>query len=146
MAAHRRLVAVVSLMSLVVAIIGIVLISPNLSADGFVSEQAESARVDEALAREFGHGSDSLVFLFDANRLVSDPAVQRAVEGALAPITADARFGRVLTTWSTGDPRMVSETGTATYAVAVVAPGADVDDAEFERFTGLVTDGAETNG
>ena len=146
LAAHRRLVAVVALMSLVTAIISMVLISPNLSADGFVSEQAESARVDETLAREFGHGSDSLVFLFDANRPVSDPEVRQAVEEALAPITLDSRFGRVLTTWSTGDPRMVSETGTATYAVAVVAPGADVEDAEFERFTELVTDGAEASG
>jgi predicted RND superfamily exporter protein len=98
LAAHRRLVAVVSLMSMVAAIVGMVLISPNLSTDGFVSEQAESARVDETLAREFGHGSDSLVFLFDANRPVSDPEAQQAVEGVLTPITADARFGRVLTT------------------------------------------------
>ena len=92
LAAHQRLVAVVALMSLVVAIIGMVLISPDLSADGFVSEQAESARVDETLAREFDHGSDSLVFLFDANRPVSDPEVQQAVEEALAPIISDSRF------------------------------------------------------
>jgi uncharacterized membrane protein YdfJ with MMPL/SSD domain len=146
LATHRRLVAIVSLMSLVAAIIGMVLISPNLSADGFVSEQAESARVDETLAMEFGHGSDSLVFLFDANRPVSDPTVQQVVERALAPITADSRFDRVLTTWSTGDPRMVSETGTATYAVAVVAPGADLENADIERITEQIAHAAESNG
>ncbi|MDQ3656419.1 MAG: MMPL family transporter, partial [Chloroflexota bacterium] len=146
LAAHRRLVAALSVLSLVAFVFVLATVSPELSADGFISEEAESARVDLTLEEEFGRGSDSLVFLFDAPRRVADPAVRQAVEASLAPLVGDARFSTVLTTWSTGNPRFVSDDGTATYAVALIDPDAAFETADFESVTETVHDGAAANG
>lgn len=146
LAAHRRLVAVLSVLSLFAFVFVLATVSPELSADGFISEEAESARVDLTLEEEFGRGSDSLVFLFDAPRPVADPDVRQAVEASLAPLVGDARFSTVLTTWSTGNPRFVSDDGTATYAVALIDPDAAFEAADFESVTETVQDGAAANG
>ena len=146
LAAHRRLVVIASVISLVLAIFTMVTVAPDLSADGFVTEDAESSRVDEQLATEFGRGSDSIVFLFDATAPVSEPSVRTAVEAALAPVTSDERFGAVLTTWSTGNPDMVANSGTSTYAVAVVDSKHDVEDAEVESLVERIEESAHSNG
>lgn len=146
LAAHRRLVALISIVTMVAAVLALVTVAPDLSADGFISEDAESARVDRILAEEFGHGSDSLVFLFDAPRPVSEPAIRRAVEASLTPVSGDALFSEVLTTWSTGNPRFVSNDGTATYAVALIDPEAHFEDSDIRSITGAVQDSAEANG
>ena len=143
---HRRLVTLLAAASLVLAVVAIVTVSSNLMSEGFVSEEAESARVDETLATEFGRGRDALVFLFDADRPVSDPAVRQAVEATLAGLATDPHFARVVTTWSSGDPRLVSTDGDATYAVAIFAPDHEFVDAELEEIETQVVETAEANG
>jgi RND superfamily putative drug exporter len=123
---HRKRVLFVSLLGLLASIAGLATIAPDLSSEGFVDEDAESFRVDETLADEFDRGGDSIVFIFDADRPVSDPAVRAAVEETLLPLTGDPRFAAVLTTWNTGNPGFVSESGTSTFAVAQIGTGADV--------------------
>lgn len=144
--AHRRFVAALSAASLIVALVAIVIAGANLSSDGFISTRAESARVDQTLASQFGRGSDSLVFLFDSARPVSDPATRQAVEAALQPLQGDARFGHVLTTWSTGDTKMIANDGHATYAVVPISPKADPSDAELQTIIDKVSAQAKANG
>lgn len=146
LAAHRRLVLILSLVSLILVIYTLVTVSPELSSDGFISEDAESFRVDELLSSEFGRGSDSIVFIFDSPTPVSDPSVREAVEASLAPVSSDERFGALLTTWSTGNPDMISHSGNSTYAVAVVAPGADFEEANAETLIETMNDSASANG
>ncbi len=146
LAAHRRLVALLAGLSLVLAIVGMVTVAPDLSSDGFVSEEAESARVDEIVVREFGRGADVMVLLFDAGRPVSDPAVRAAVEASLAPVASNPLFTQAVTTWSTGNPGLVSTDGDATYAVALIDPFAHFEDAEIEAVGEEVEVAAEANG
>ena len=145
-AANARLVTIVAVLAFVAAIAALVTVAPNLSSKGFVSSDAESTRVDETLAAEFGQSNEAVVFLFDAGQPVTDPAVQPKVDAALAPLQGDSRFRAVLTTWSTGNPRMISEDGTATYAVALLAPGAEVINADFEALHDEVSAAAAANG
>ncbi len=145
-ARNARLVAVLAILAFVVAVGALVTVAPNLSSEGFVSGDAESTRVDETLVEEFGQGNDAIVFLFDAGQAVTDPAVQPRVDAALASLQGDSRFSAVLTTWTTGNPRMISEDGTATYAVALLAPGASVEDADFEAIHDEVNSAATANG
>ena len=145
-AANARLVAIVAVLSLVAAATALATVAPDLSSEGFVSGDAESTRVDETLASTFGQSNDAIVFLFDANRPVTEPAVQQGVDAALASLQGDGRFSAVLTTWSTGNPRMVSESGTATYAVALLAPDVTLEDADFTAIRDDVTDAAAANG
>jgi RND superfamily putative drug exporter len=123
---HRKRVLLISLLGLVASIAGLATIAPDLSSEGFVDEDAESFRVDETLAHEFDRGGDSIVFIFDADRPVSDPEVRAAVEETLLPLTGDPRFAAVLTTWNTGNPGFVSESRTSTFAVAQIDTGAEV--------------------
>jgi uncharacterized membrane protein YdfJ with MMPL/SSD domain len=146
LAAHSRLVTMLAALSLILVIGILVTVGPNLQTEGFVADNAESTRVDEALAVDFGRGSDAIVFLFDAGRPVDDPAVRPAVEAALEPLAGDPRFGQPLTTWSTGNPDMISTDGMATYAVATIAPGADIPDADLERAVHAVETSAEAEG
>jgi RND superfamily putative drug exporter len=122
---RRKLVLVLSAVGLIVSIVLLATVAPDLSSEGFVDEDAESARVDDAL-EEFGRGGDSIIFLFDAEQPVSDPAVRAAIEDALLPLAGDDRLSAVLTTWNTGNPGFVSTDGMSTYAVAQIAPDADV--------------------
>ena len=145
-AANARLVTIVAVLAFVAAIAALVTVAPNLSSEGFVSGDAESTRVDEILASEFSQSNDAIVFLFDAGQPVTDPAVQPEVDAALAPLQGDSRFSAVLTTWSTGNPRMISEDGNATYAIALLAPGATVEDADFEALHDEVRTAASANG
>ena len=87
----RKLVMALSGLSLVAVIVLMATVAPTLESDGFVDEESESARVERALAEEFGRGEDAVVFIFDAERPVSDPAVRAAVEGALAPLARSRR-------------------------------------------------------
>ncbi|MGI8485909.1 MAG: MMPL family transporter [Thermomicrobiales bacterium] len=91
-------------------------------------------------------GGDSLVFLFDAGKPVSDPGVRQAVETSLMPAANDARISTVLTTWSTGNPGMVSKDGTATYAVAMVKRGTELDNSGIQAITDEVTAATRQNG
>ena len=123
--ARRKLVLMLSALGLIFSIVLLATVAPDLSSEGFVDENAESARVEDAL-EEFGRGGDSIVFLFDAEQPVGDPAVRTAIEEALAPLAGDDRLSSVLTTWNTGNPGFVSTEGMSTYAVAQIAPDAEV--------------------
>src|SRR3954465_3843416 len=109
----RKLVLILSGLSLLVVIGLMATVAPNLSSEGFVDDGAESARVDQTLARAFGRGGDAFVFIFDAAGPVSDPAVRAAVENAIAPLQSDERISQVLTTWNTGNPAFVSHDGSS---------------------------------
>jgi RND superfamily putative drug exporter len=145
-AAHRWLVLVVAMVSLAVAIGTMATVSPDLSSDGFLSEDAESGRVDRIMEEEFGLDGDVLVFLFDVGQPVSNPEVRTAVESSLAVLDGDPRFVQVATTWSTGNPDFVSNDGQSTYAVAVVASGASLEDADVEDIRHEVESTAAENG
>ena len=146
LAAHRRLVAMLAIVSFLLAGFALATVGPDLSSEGFLSGNAESSRVDKAVAQEFGRGGDSLVFLIDAGKPVSDPGVRQAVESSLMPATNDARISTVLTTWSTGNPDMVSKDGAATYAVAMVKRGTDLGNTGIKEITDEVTAVARQNG
>jgi uncharacterized membrane protein YdfJ with MMPL/SSD domain len=139
----RKLVLALSGLSLVVVIAVMAMVAPDLSSEGFVDDASESARVEEQLATEFGRGEDAFVFIFDAGRPVDEPGVREGVEGAVAPLTRDARVTRVLTTWNTGNPAFVSHDGMSTYAVAQLAPGEEV---ATDDLLPLVEPGAEAAG
>jgi len=145
-AAYRWPVLVLSTLTLVLAVVVMVTAGPDLSAEGFVSDDAESSRVDQALEDEYGRDGDVMVLLFAADPPVSDPATQAAVDATLAPAVEDDRVLRVLTTWSTGNPGMVSNGGMATYAVVVFAAGTDLSHDELDAFREKIAASAETNG
>ncbi|MGH2562457.1 MAG: MMPL family transporter [Thermomicrobiales bacterium] len=125
----RKPVLALSGLGMILSLVVLATVAPDLSSEGFVDDEAESSRVDRMLAEEFGRGDESLVFILDADQPVADPATRSAVEAALAPAVADERVTRVLTTWNTGNPAFVSHDGQSTYAVAILAPGTDDEEA-----------------
>ncbi len=138
----RKLVLALSGLGLILSFVVLATVAPDLSSNGFVDDEAESSRVDRILAEEFGRDDESLVVIFDAGHPVADPATRSAVEAALAPAADDARVARVLTTWTTGNPAFVSEDGASTYAVALLAPGTDGEEA-LDDLRAAVGDAAE---
>ena len=136
--ARRIPVLVLAALALLASVVALVTVGPALSSDGFIDEAAESARVDAQLADEFGRGGEAIVFLFDADRPVAEPAVREAVEAALAPLGGDPRVTRVLTTWNTGNPGFVSLDGDATSAVAQLAPGLEDPEGALPELRALV--------
>jgi uncharacterized membrane protein YdfJ with MMPL/SSD domain len=145
-ATHRLLVLIVAVLTMVGAVAAMATVAPNLSSEGFVSEEAESSQVARALGEEFGQDGDPLVFLFDAPGPVNDPAIQADVEASLAGITADPRVAQVVTTWSSGNPGLVSTDGTATFALVYLVPSADLEGDELTAFVDGVEDAGLTNG
>ena len=142
----RIIVLVVSALGLALSIGTIVRGGADLSSEGFIDEEAESAVVDSQLAEAFDRGTDSLIFLFDSDRPISDPAVRTAVEAALAPLANDPRLSQVLTTWNTGNPAFVADDGDATYAVALLVPGSELLGADLEAVEHAVAGAAGANG
>ena len=119
-AAHRRLVLILSTAALIVAIVAMALVGPVFQDNKFINDDREAPTVARQLADDFGQGDASIVFLFDADRSVNDPAVQASLTQALAPLTPDAGVIRVLDAANTGSPDFVSTTGTSTYAVVLL--------------------------
>lgn len=143
---YRKVVMVVSLLTLLGAIGLMVTVSPDLSSDGFLSDDAEAGKVDDALAESFGQDGDVLLLLFDAPQPVSDPAMQTAVEDSLSALSGDDRVAQVLTTWSTGNPEMVSADGMSTYAVVYLSAEADLEGADVAAMAESVEDAGSANG
>lgn len=54
LAAHGRVVSLISIVTMVAAVLALLTVAPDLSPDGFISEEAESAQVDRTLAETFG--------------------------------------------------------------------------------------------
>ena len=144
-ALHRRAVALVALLLIVAAGGVIATITPDFSSEGYLSDNAESVRVDQAVIHDFGIGGPSLVFLFDlpAGQSASDIAAQAKVDAALVPIAGDGRFNPPYTTWTTGDTRLVSSNGAATYAVVYAKPGLAPSPDDTEAIIKQVEDAAE---
>ena len=143
---RRRLVLVLSAIAVVASIASVVLFGASLSSSGFVDDASESRRVQRDLAETFGRGSESLVYLLDAGGPVADPAVRARVEATLAPLAADPRVARMLTTWTTGNPRMVSTDGDATYAVALLNLDEEQVADELDDLNALVAAPGAANG
>ncbi|MGB3330491.1 MAG: MMPL family transporter, partial [Thermomicrobiales bacterium] len=147
-ALHRRAVAIVSLLLIVVAIGVIATVKPDFSSEGYLSDDAESVQVDNTVIHDFGIGGQSIVFLFDlpAGQTVADPGTQAKVEAALAPFANEPRLGTPLTTWSTGDARFVSTNGNATYAVAFLKSGETFTPEDTDALTKEVEAAATAQG
>jgi RND superfamily putative drug exporter len=146
LANHQNLVAILAVLSLVLSIAVMATVAPNLSAEGFVSETSESAQVDEILDDDFGRGGDSLVYLFNAGQSVTDASAQAAIESSLVSLQKDPRISSVLTTWSTGNPGMISKDGESTYVVALIGPNIDLDNPGIEAINHAVEERAAENG
>ncbi len=119
-AAHQRLVLILSAVSLVAAIIGLLVIRPELQENALVSDDAESIQIARELGDRFGRGDNTIVFLIDADGPIADPAVAARVAAALAPLTPDRGVVRVISVASGGDQRFISRDGRSTYALAQV--------------------------
>ncbi len=119
-AAHSRLVLILSVISLVASVAALLLIRPELQQNALVSDDAESMQVATALADRFGRGENTIIFLVDAEGPVSDPATERRIAAAFAPLTPDNGVIRVISVLNTGDPDFVSLDGRSTYALALV--------------------------
>lgn len=145
-AAHRWLVLAVALLTMVGAIGVMATVSPTLSSEGFVPDDSQSARVAEALAEDFGQDADPLVFLFDAPGAVQDPATQASIETALAGVANDPRVAQVVTTWSSGNPALVSTDGNSTFVLVYLAPGSELEGTELTDFVAQVEDAGATEG
>ena len=145
-AAHRWLVLAVALLTMVGAIGAMATISPTLSSEGFVPDDSQSARVAEVLASDFGQDADPLVFLFDTSTSVQDPEVRASIETVLAGVTSDSRVAQVVTTWSSGNPGLVSTDGTSTFVVVYPAPGTDLEGTELTDFVAHVEEAGAAEG
>ncbi|MGN6483391.1 MAG: MMPL family transporter [Thermomicrobiales bacterium] len=149
-ALHRRAVAIVSLLLIVAAIGVIATVKPDFSSEGYLSDNAESVRVDQTVIKDFGIGGPSLVFLFDLpdGQTVagSGSDAQAKVDAALAPLAEDARLNAPLTTWTTGDSRFVSTDGSATYAVVYTKDGQTISPDETDTIIASVKDAAAAQG
>lgn len=117
---RSKLVLALSAGSMIAAILLMILAAGPLSSSGFVDRNSESQQVARQLADEFGRGREQLIFIFDGPGPANDPAARATIEAALAPVAADPRVARVLTTWNTGNPAFVSYDGKSTYAVALL--------------------------
>ncbi|HEV2529219.1 MAG TPA: MMPL family transporter [Thermomicrobiales bacterium] len=146
LAARARLVLVLAVLTLVGAVGALATVAPNLSSEGFVSDDAESAVVDRNIAATFGEDGDAIVFLFSGPAPVDDPATRQAVEATLGTLADDPRVSTTLTTWSTGNPAMISTDRLSTYAVALLDPAALVDPTDAETFAHDIAHDIEAAG
>ena len=119
-AAHRRLVLILSVISLLASIVALLVIRPELQENALVSDDAESIQVARELGDRFERGDNTIVFLIDADGPISDPAVAARVAAALAPLTPANGVVRVIGVATTGDPAFISRDGRSTYALAQV--------------------------
>ena len=124
LAARARFVLVVALLTLVAAIGALVTVGPDLSSEGFVSGDAESTVVDHTIDENFGRDGDAVLVLFSGDAPIADAATRQAVEGSLGALAGDDRVANTLTTWSTGNPAMISADGQSTYAIVLLDPAA----------------------
>ena len=145
-AAHSRRVLLVSSLLLVAAMTAVVAVGSDLSALGFVSDDAESSRVAETVENDFGFSNNNLVFLFDAGGPVNDPNIQAAIDESIAPLRGRPDVLMVQTAWEDNNPAMVSTDGTSTYVVVSLDPGAILSPGEMEEIEHLVTSTAAAHG
>ncbi|HEU0163660.1 MAG TPA: MMPL family transporter, partial [Thermomicrobiales bacterium] len=143
---HRRPVAIVALLSIILSVAVMVTVAPDLSSEGFLSDNAESSRVDDTVSQQFGQGGDTLIFLFDTTGKMTDPGMQAKVETALAPVTQSGDFRQIVTTWSTGNSALISNDGASTYAIAYEKPGYSVSNGKADSLTSQVEDAAKSQG
>jgi uncharacterized membrane protein YdfJ with MMPL/SSD domain len=143
---HRKLVLGISGFSLVLAIVSMITIAPGLTSGGFVSDDAESSRVDQQLVDEFGRGNQSVIYIFDAEVPIDTPAVRAAIEAAVAPLAADPIVQRVLTPWSGGSPGFISTDGESAYTVALLDATAEEAEEALPHLRQVVEEAAAPAG
>jgi RND superfamily putative drug exporter len=120
--ARRALAVLLAGMALAVAAAGYGLgVFDSLSQGGFDDAGSESAR-ELALEQDtFGNKSPDIVAIYSSDDLTADdPAFRRQVEDVVGGIPP-AAVSSVLTSYSTGDPTMVSEDGHAVQVVVSLA-------------------------
>ena len=109
----------------------------SMVSSGFEDPGSESAAALERVQDSVGRDEADVVVLYDTDdRGVGDAGVRQAVERHLASLPDDL-VERVTTTWTAGPrgPALVSEDGTATYAVVHLA--ADTEDGRMEAYDAL---------
>lgn len=123
-ARRGRLVLALSAASLVLSVLALLLVRPTFEENALVADSAESLQVAGVLADRFGQGSNTIIFLVDADGPVRDPAVRARIDAALAPLTPAAGVVRVVSAWGGGLPgtgdQFISRDGRSTYVLALV--------------------------
>ena len=101
--------------------------SGELTSGGWIDPSAESTRVSDRLAAEFGSGRSSIVVLYSApaGTDAGGLAFQSAITASLARIRSDPRVTGVVDEATTGAPRFVSLDRRETYAVVQLAASDD---------------------
>lgn len=117
---HRRSVVLLSLLATILLAIPAAGISSVLSTGGWIAPGAESSRVGERLADEYGLGAGRIVVLLrgpEGADARSD-AFQAQVTETMAGLAADPRTARIVGYAQFPDDRFISTDGAATYVVA----------------------------
>ncbi len=93
--------------------------SGELSSGGWFDPTAESSKVADRLAEEFGSVKSSLIVLFRSatEEDATSPAFQAALAETLKGLQGDARVAGVIGYAQTGDSRFISTKGDAAYAL-----------------------------
>ncbi|MEW6224181.1 MAG: MMPL family transporter [Chloroflexota bacterium] len=107
-----------------------------LSAGGWLDPGSESAAVADRLADEFGAGRGALIALFQgpAGSDARGPAFQAEVAASLADLADDPDVAGLVGFAETGDPRFISEDGTAAYVVVDLEVSDEASVPLLERF------------
>ena len=107
-----------------------------LSAGGWLDPDSESAAVADRLADEFGAGRGALIALFQgpAGADARGPAFQAEIAASLADLADDPDVAGIVGFAETGDPRFISEDGTAAYVVVDLEVSDEASVPLLERF------------
>ena len=87
----------------------------NVKSQGYDNPNSESAQVDTLLRDEFKVRENSVVFIVDTNKPITDPATEKVVTEIAAEVAKEDHVDQVNTYWTSGKPdSMVSVDGKAT--------------------------------
>jgi RND superfamily putative drug exporter len=110
---------------------------PSLVGGGFDDPASDSVKAAERLATGIGGQDADVVALYTTRSgTVDDPAVRRAVTGALAALPA-GKVASVTSYWSTGSGAFVSADRRATFAVVGLRGDDDQREATYDQIKGL---------
>jgi RND superfamily putative drug exporter len=145
---HRWAVLLTMLALLIVAVPLAGKANGALVSGGWFNRQAESSKVQDAVAANFGQGKSNMIVIYGANdgRSASDPSVSQAVGQALAPLRSDPRIAGVTTYAQTGSPQFLSTDGTRQYALVNLVADDDSATDQIAALEDLVHTNATAQG
>ncbi|MBI4302000.1 MAG: MMPL family transporter [Chloroflexi bacterium] len=96
-------------------------VSDALKGGGYTLKTTEAAKGMELLQRELGYGQSSLTIVFSSTNLpADDPRFLSQVETALADLSRVKAVSKTITYASSGNPSLISEDKTTTYAIVML--------------------------